>query len=489
MKRTLLHFLWLIPMTFLFQSFETPAAEKGYKIEINIKGMSEPYIIMAYHFGDKPYIQDTVFAKKPGQFIFEGNEPLKGGMYLVVMPPKNNTIDLFVDNDNQHFTVNADLSDLVGKMRFKNSNNNTLFYSYLEFLNVQRRKSSTLEPELKAAKEAKDQAKVKELEDKLRAINDDVNTFQLDFVKKNKKTLAAKFIQTSMDITIPESVDSANQYWYYRNHYFDHCDLTDGRLMRTPLLPNKVDRYLDKVIPQHPDSVIAGVDQVLRMAEKDEDVFKFFLIRLINKYAKSKIVCMDAVYVHIADEYYLKGKSPWIGEEQLNKIKEDANRLRPLLCNQIAPDLKMQTIPRKDGEAPTVQTLHGVDAKYTVLIFWAPDCGHCKKSMPAVIKFYDEYKSKGVEVFAICTKTHKDYQSCVDFVREKDMVRMMNLADPYLRSKFPLIYDIKSTPVIYLLDKNKKILGKRLASEQLGEVIDNWEKRYEFERKQKNEGK
>lgn len=475
MKRIWLNLLWLLPVAFIFQSFHTN--KEGYKVEINIKGFSEPYIIMAYHYADKPYIQDTVYAKKPGQFIFEGKEALKGGMYMVVMPPKNSTIDMFIDEDNQHFTVNADLSDLVGKMRFKNSNNNTLFYTYLEFLNNQRNKSNAIEPELKVARAAKDNAKIKELEGKLIALNEDVKVYQADLIKKNPKTFTAKFIQTSMDIEIPKSVDSSQQYWYYRNHYFDNLDLGDPRLMRTPLLPPKVERYLDQIIPQHPDSVIAGVDQILTRAEKSEDTYKYFLIRLINKYAKSKVVCMDAVYVHIADEYYLKGKASWIDEAQLAKIKDDADRLRPLLCNKIAPDISMNTIPNKEGDAKEPISLHGIKAKYTVLMFWAPDCGHCKKTMPQVVEFADKYKARGVEVFSICTKTYKDYQDCVDFVREKDMIRMLNASDPYLRSKFPVIYDIKSTPVIYLLDENKKIIGKRLAGEQLGEIIDNWEKR------------
>lgn len=470
-----LHLLWLLPLAFFMQSAQH-AEPKGYNIDVTLNNFDQPYVILAYNYGDKPYIKDTIYAKSTGKFVFEGKEKLDGGMYMIVMPPQNNTIEFFIDTDNQHFSIDVDVKNPVKTAKFKKSKNNTIFYKYLAFLNAQRAKSDKISAELKAAKDAKDQPKIKELEGKLIAINDEVIQYQKDLIKDNPNTFAAKFVQTSMDITVPDDVDSSMRYWYYRNHYFDNLDLSDGRLLRTPLLPPKVERYLDQVITQNPDSVIAGVDEILRRAEKDEDIYKYFLIRLINKYAKSKVICMDAVYVHIAKEYYLKGKANWIDQDQLTKIEEDAKRLEPLLCNKIAPDITMQTIPTKEGETPKATSLHGVNSKYTVLIFWASDCGHCKKSMPKVAKFYDEYKDRGVTVFSVCTKTYKDYQSCIDFVKEKDMTRMLNVCDPYLRSKFPILYDVKSTPVIFLLDENKKILAKRLAAEQLGEVIDNWDK-------------
>lgn len=478
----------LLVIGLLFQSFQP--AEKGYHIEINIKGFTEPYIIMAYHYADKPYIQDTVFAQSAGKYIFKGDEALKGGMYMVVMPPKNNTIDLLIDNNEQHFVVNADLSDLVGKIKFQKSKNNTLFYDYLKFLNQQKVDSGKYSAELKteeAKTDDKNEARIKELKALLQNINTLVTTRQKEIIKDNPTLLTAKFIKTSMDLDIPEppkdadgKIDSTFQYRYYVQHYFEHCDLSDPRMIRTPLLPAKVDRYLDQVISQHPDSVAAGVDRVLKLCEPSEEAYKYFLISLINKYAKTKVVCMDAIYVHIADNYYLKGKADWISQDQLDKIKEDADRLRPLLCNKVAPNITLQTFPKKEGDSPIPVSLYGIKAKYTVLIFWAPDCGHCKKTMPLVADFYDKYKDKGVEVFSVCTKTYKDYDSCVKFIEEKDMDRMLNLVDPYLKSKFPVIYDVKSTPVVFVLDENKKIVSKRIGGEQLPEVLDNLFKRDEF---------
>jgi thiol-disulfide isomerase/thioredoxin len=495
MKRIFLNIACIVLAGLLFQAFRP--TEKGHDIEITIKGLTSEYVILAYYYAEKPYIKDTIFTKTPGTYRYKGDETLKGGMYMVVIPPNNNSFDMMVDADDQHFKVSTDLSNLQGAMQYKNSKNNLLFKEYVGFLNEKKAASDKLVEELKVEKEKpdgeKNNARIKELEKILTNVNDEVIAYQKDFIQKNPTTFVAKFIKTSMDLDVPEPpkqadgrVDSTFRYRYYVQHYFEHCDLSDGRLLQTPLLPKKVDRYLDQVIPQHPDTVAAGVDRILALASNDKDMFKYFVISLLNKYAKTKVVCMDAVYVHIADNYYLSGKVDWLDEKQMSGIKEDADRLRPLLCNKIAPDIMLQTFPKNENEKPVPVSLHGINAKYTVLIFWAPDCGHCKKTMPLVAKFYDEYKSKGVEVFSVCTKTYKDYDSCVKFIEEQDMERMLNLNDPYLRSKFPVIYDVKSTPVVFVLDQKKKIVSKRIGGEQLGEVLDNLFKREEFLKKQQD---
>ena len=93
--------------------------------------------------------------------------------------------------------------------------------------------------------------------------------------------------------------------------------------------------------------------------------------------------------------------------------------------------------------------------------------------MPDVIKFYEEYRNKGVKLYAICHKNYKDTPSCAEFIKERpEMMTWLNLNDPYFRSRYPQIYDVKSTPQVYILDENKEIISKRIGAEQLGEVME-----------------
>ena len=134
--------------------------------------------------------------------------------------------------------------------------------------------------------------------------------------------------------------------------------------------------------------------------------------------------------------------------------------------NKIAPNI---TVFKQDS---TPISLHDVKAKYTILLIWAPDCGHCKQSMPSIKKFYEEYKSKGVEIFAVCSKTGPDEKTCWEGVSQLGMGGWINTSDPQHKSKFRLVYDVKTTPQVYFLDENKKILTKKIAGEQFKEVMD-----------------
>jgi methyl coenzyme M reductase alpha subunit len=65
----------------------------------------------------------------------------------------------------------------------------------------------------------------------------------------------------------------------------------------------------------------------------------------------------------------------------------------------------------------------------------------------------------------------KEVDSCWSTIKEREMDVFFNTVDPYHRSRYKTVYDIKSTPQIYVLDHDKKILSKRIGAEQLPEVL------------------
>jgi thiol-disulfide isomerase/thioredoxin len=208
-----------------------------------------------------------------------------------------------------------------------------------------------------------------------------------------------------------------------------------------------------------------AIGKVLNLMEGTES-FKYYLVHFLNEYAKSKIVGMDAVYVYLVEKYYATGKAHWVDRTDLDKMIDNATTLKPLLIGKIAPNI---TVQRKDGSKTS---LHDVQSEFTVLYFWRYDCGQCKKSTPKLKEFYEKYKDKGVQIFAVCVKYANEVPECWDYIEENGISDWIHTVDPYLSSKFSSLYDIKSTPQVYVLNDKKEILSKKISAGQIGEVID-----------------
>jgi len=235
-----------------------------------------------------------------------------------------------------------------------------------------------------------------------------------NIIKNHPNSFLAVIIKANLPLIEPEFKGSEagiqKQKWeYYKNHYFDNINLVDSRLLRTPFFYKKVEDYLDKLTVQHPDSIITAVDLLLNKMKPSKENFKNFTVIFLNKYAKSKIVGMDAVYVHIVDNYYATGDADWIEQEQLNKILENANTLKPILIGKVAPNLSLEAT---NG---IKFNLHELKSKYTVPYFLKSDCLNCKKSNNLdLISDYEKLKSLGAELVAICSGDLEGAKKCIN---------------------------------------------------------------------------
>ena len=86
--------------------------------------------------------------------------------------------------------------------------------------------------------------------------------------------------------------------------------------------------------------------------------------------------------------------------------------------------------------------------------------------------FYEKFKDKNVTLLAVCVKFTDEIEGCWDYVDENAIGDWLHAVDPYHRSRFSKIYDLKSTPQIFVLDRDKQILSKRIGAEQLEDVLN-----------------
>lgn len=451
----------------LFPSF---VFSQGYNIEVTIDGLRDTSIYLAYHFGNRKYVQDTIRLDSQGKGVFTGPDKLQGGIYLVVFPSM--TYFEILLSDNQEFKLKTTLTDPVKNIQVFNSAENKLFTEYQIFMAVKQALSDDLQKRLRAHSDKADSISI--LQDQLRKLDFEVKTYWKTIRENQPNSFLASIIRAMTNIEIPEfdlpegvsnsdSLKWVMGYNYNRLHFFDNIDFSDEKMLRTPILQNKLEHFFTRMLIQHPDSIIPQAVRVIEMASQHEKVYQYVLVYLLNTFETSHVMGLDEVFVHLADSYYLSGKAPWATPDFLEKLSTRVQRLKPNLIGRVAENLRMQT------QQGNFANLHQIKADFIILYFYEPGCGHCKTVTPQLLKLYEKYKSKGLEVYAVYILDDKE--EWIDYTT-KNNLNWINVFDPTNASFFRYYYDIYSTPTIYMLDRDKKIIAKRVGVETLEQIIE-----------------
>lgn len=441
---------------------------QGYELTFQFKQYTGGQLCLAHYMGKSFYMADSAQINAQGVAVMKNKEALPGGIYIVLLPGRQRYFEMLLDNKDQKFSITVDTTDLINKTVFKTSKENEIFQSYNKFLfrevAPQDKQINALLAKHTAADSAAARPMQQELGKKLQA-------FRNNIIVQHPKSLLTSIFRAMKDPEVPPTPpgeDSTFGYRYYKAHYWDSVDLSDGRLVRTDIIEKKLTRYFSQLVPLDPDSIILEADKIVARTRNDKEMFKFVVWWLTYTYETSKYMGMDAVFVHMVEKYYVSGEAYWLKDDQLNKIISRAYSLAPNLIGQQAPPLEV-----KDSSLKTV-SLYTTKAKYTVLVFWDPTCGHCKVEVPKLDSAYNaSWKNKGVALIGFKTEGTRD--EWISFIKEHKLNGWIHAWDPDAQSNYRRLYDVYSTPVVYLLDEKKKILAKRLGVEQLNDFIEKLE--------------
>ncbi len=460
---------------------------RNYDFTFKISGLSDStdsVVYMANYYGGKQYYFDTGLVENGNTVHFTGDE-IGGGIYSIIMSDRKSYFEFVVNEPKIEMETRA--GDYVKNMKVKTSVENQSFYEYLLFINDKSKRVQDLREKLENT-EGTEKEKVKE---ELQKIDAEVVTFKTGFIQGHPDLFISKVFAASEEPNIPdykeiedEKERSRRRYVEFKKGYLSTMDFSDERLLRTPVFHNKLNYYIAKLTPQLPDSIIAAADMLVGMTNGNKETKKYIVHTITSKYEDSKVMGMDAILVHMGQTYYCPDKAWWLNEDKLKKFCERVDAMEPLLIGKIAPNLILQ------DTAEVWVNMYELKANYTILYFWDSGCGHCKKVTPKLLDFYAEYKDKGVEVYAIGTEFEtEDWKK---YVRKNGLV-WLNVSDTPEANEnahdlifkgvttlesmnFRDTYDIFSTPKVFVLDVDKRIIATKLSPEQIGEFIENHSK-------------
>jgi peroxiredoxin len=444
-------------------------------VQINgqLEDVPSESVILAYYLGNKQYVLDTALTDAKGKFVFAYPKLLERGVYLFYFPNRENRYVEFLVSSDQQFSVKGKLSDFTKTATFSGSTDNTLFYGHLKQLETFRKK----EEKWLAVKERHgvdgniDSTKM--ADDAILQNANAYQAYQKEFLVKNPNSFLEKLMRFSQRPEIPQTItDRAEQFYYYKNHFFDNLDWSFQGVMRSKYYAQLLTEYIDNLTVQDPDSISAGCDVMLQKTKGNDELFKYTLIELLNKYARSSTICFDAIYVHLIETYYLKGQAFWLNpavekdKVELKKLEDAAARLKPVLCGSYAYNFNLADASGAKHE------LRKVAGERTILVFWSSDCHKCEAFMKELATISDLCTKKGVSIVSVDNGNDpKLWRQKLEKYPVNNIIALTSSSSEEL-SVLIEQYDLYSTPVAFLLDKDKKILYKKLEVDQIKEIIE-----------------
>ena len=467
----------LIFSFFLLLFAFTSANAQGYKVTLKAPQYKGGLAYLTYYYGKNMNVQDSAMINAKGVVVFEGKNKILPGVYSVVLPGKSKLFDFLIAKQQIIDISIPDSTDIINTATVTGAEENDLFQQYQKFAAA---KGKSLQKETEAYKTSTTKEDSAAHEKKYKQLNDELNIYRDNIIKDHPESMLATLLISMKPVPVLYSdpkthEDSVANFQYYKKHYWDGITFMDDRIIRTPFFLPKLENYYTNVVPPMPDSIIKESDYMLLLARSAPEIYKFLLNWLTDEYIYPKYMGQDAVFVHLFEKYHSKGVSNWLNEKQMKTISDRAYMLMANLIGEQAANLQMVDSSGKDVP------LYNINSKYIVICFWDPTCGHCQKQVPRLDSIYKaKWKNEGVKMYGVLTET-KDFDLWKKFIKDKNLGNWINVYETEAQRKiiadskqasYKQLYDVIQTPTLYLLDKDKKIIAKKLTLEQMDDVLD-----------------
>ena len=263
-----------------------------------------------------------------------------------------------------------------------------------------------------------------------------------------------------------------NAYWnkatrnkVMREDFFHNINMGDTALLRSDVYIEKATRYME--LYMNPDAsyevlqqeLMVAIDKILAVCSTDKQVFNFMLEYLTA----------------VAAEYHFNDILEHLSENWMNADCNDPSESRlqsrimghqKLAIGTQAPSFAVRD---RDGN---VLTLENIPTEYVLIIFYVSTCSHCRQLMPKIVEKRRKLPKNKLEIIAVSIDENLEdwehYISTNDF--EWINVRESKGWDGAVASS----YSIFSTPTIFILDKNRKIIAKPNDWNELKKAMEKW---------------
>lgn len=442
-----------------------PATAENANFTLKIAGLEAGKVRLVGILNDRQFIVDEATTDANGTVTFAKDEPYRQGIYFVLLP--DNTNFQMVLAEDQTFTMTTQVGDPTANMKIEGSVDNQLFYDNLAYELTYRQAYDPLTQQLQSM--TKGTPEYEAIDQQRQLLNNERKAELAKMAREHPQSFFVKFKQAGQNPELRKDLPNDAQVTAYRMEFWDGVDLSDERLMNTPVIYNKLKRYFEELTPQQPDSIVLSLERLLERLPtyENSEYYKYFVNYVALNYEPTKTTLMDseAVFVHMVQNHFTYERAFWSDSTNTYALQLRAAEMSNSLIGQPGPNVKA---PDPSGK---IRAIDDLKAPYVVVYLYNPDCEHCQEQSPVLVNLYRSWQRQSpplVDVYAIAVDT--DDQSWKDYIAKTGMP-WTNVFDPTNRAIYKTYY-VDVTPEVYLLGPDRKIIAKNLNVNQINEVIE-----------------
>ena len=463
----------LIMIAFVGLAISAEAQQYNFTFRLG-EGATDTVMYVMRHFRDELQPMDTARRAKGGVYTFKGKRAWQTGLYALVRQDRKTQLGDFAVDGSQKFTITADPKLTPDSVRVSGSEANRQMFAYLAVERAATREMDAIR-EFKKNPATRAQAEADEA-----ALRDRMVAYEAKARHPKQRSYFFDMVNMFESPDVPDSV--ADKATWYRRHYWDLFFAEKPVYERVKYSPNLFGRmnyfFFGTMYYADSDTIIGEIDRLAARIGDDTALLQYFFDFIEPRYFRStRNVGWDAVWCHMAGEYYLKGRCPWVSEGTLHNIRYNYNRIRQSIIGAHGQELWMMDTTQIDAPEHWFSS-HRFPTKYVILWFWDPDCHHCQEQSAQLKMLYDKMLETGdmrFEVYAI------GYEADIDkwrrYVREHDF-RWTNVGGTNVNIDYQEAYNVHGAPTMIILDENRDIImNKVLPISNLMKFLDEHEKR------------
>ncbi len=402
----------------------------------------------------KPALIDSAEVRADDSFVFTTTDSLPAGMYQISAPGMQ-SVDIIVNGYPVIFHTHA--WAVTDSMVVKSSLDTRLFYQVISEEREFQKKNSALSQLIRLYVDEPEKREFRRL---LQSESDSLGRVRMQrqqhLAETHPNSFMAVLLQNSWRpaFTQDDRTRYEDENAFLRDHYFDNLNLNQPMLLRSNILPNKINDYITLFNAKSDQTFIAAIDRIALKMSENKRIHQYTLEYLLQSFAETDY---DDVFFYISSLYEAEHGCL---NENLDFDLETEKRIRQnLQPGKTAPEIRLEN---PDGQ---LVSLHDVDADYTLVIFWASWCSHCVNALPEIDRLYKTYKEEGLNVYAVSLDREKlEWISTIES-QAPDWIHVSELQG--WEGDYNTTYHIRGTPTYYLLDDDKKIIAKPGSVDQI----------------------